>query len=468
MPYFATDKEEYPSEVISDTNTMENNSVITEKISNNKEKKILLSKRNLKTKDITYDSGTGYIPNNNSTQPQTNSYLRDLSVESIGNRIKNQISTPVFAKIKMLAQNSYEKIKFYADTIFKAKSQVMSRLLNNPNWLYRQEFQEATRFESNIFLADGLEKSLLKLAEIMYKSDTKINSEERLSYVYLRNGLANSTKKYLLDNFEFSDDERYQITQALAFQEVDFMEKKDVYAYTPTVNIEKYEKLDSEERKDYLSLDKRMHRITEGFAYDVGKVLKDAQEKFRNQGRKDIFSFTDWLKSWGFAKSRAYQLINFTEYVDKLQNNTELDGQSMVETFNSLPKMMQYSIVKDRDPDHQNQVEKLLSEKVTETEQYKKVLQDFYNAKDALDVSQAKQKELEAANRELQIKNIAVQEENAKTQSKLIESQQKIHKLQTENYKLQNQPVEQIQVPPADYGEIKRLNKKLIQDLEKS
>ena len=246
------------------------------------------------------------------------------------------------------------------------------------------------------------------------------------------------------------------------------MSKKDVYVYTPTVNIEKYEKLDSEERKDYLSLDKRMHRITEGFAYDVGKVLKDAQEKFRNQGRKDIFSFTDWLKSWGFAKSRAYQLINFTEYVDKLQNSTELDGQSMVETFNSLPKMMQYSIVKDRDPDHQNQVEKLLSEKVTETEQYKKVLQDFYNAKDALDVSQEKNKELEAANRELQIKNIAVQEENVKTQSKLIESQQKIHKLQTENYKLQNQPVEQIQVPPADYGEIKRLNKKLIQDLEKS
>lgn len=246
------------------------------------------------------------------------------------------------------------------------------------------------------------------------------------------------------------------------------MSKKDVYVYTPTVNIEKYEKLDSEERKDYLSLDKRMHRITEGFAYDVGKVLKDAQEKFRNQGRKDIFSFTDWLKSWGFAKSRAYQLINFTEYVDKLQNSTELDGQSMVETFNSLPKMMQYSIVKDRNPDHQNQVEKLLSEKVTETEQYKKVLQDFYNAKDALDVSQEKNKELEAANRELQIKNIAVQEENAKTQSKLIESQQKIHKLQTENYRLQNQPVEQIQVPPADYGEIKRLNKKLIQDLEKS
>ena len=63
----------------------------------------------------------------------------------------------------MLAQNSYEKIKFYADTIFKAKSQVMSRLLNNPDWLYRQEFQEATRFESNLFLADGLEKSLYSM-----------------------------------------------------------------------------------------------------------------------------------------------------------------------------------------------------------------------------------------------------------------------------------------------------------------
>ncbi|MDM8223748.1 replication initiator protein A [Ligilactobacillus salivarius] len=211
MPYFVIDEEE------SSSKETENNSVVMENFSNVKAKKILLSNEKLKIKNITYDSGTGYIPNNNSTQPQTNSSLRDLSVESIGNRIKNQISTPVFAKIKMLAQNSYEKIKFYADTIFKAKSQVMSRLLNNPNWLYRQEFQEATRFESNLFLADGLEKSLLKLAEIMYKSDNEIRSEERLSYVYLRNGLANSTKKYLLDNFEFSDDERYQITQALAF-----------------------------------------------------------------------------------------------------------------------------------------------------------------------------------------------------------------------------------------------------------
>ena len=210
MPYFAIDEEE------SSSKETENDSVVMENFSNVKAKKILLSNEKLKIKDITYDSGTGYIPNN-STQPQTNSYLKDLSVESIGNRIKNQISIPVFAKIKMLAQNSYEKIKFYADTIFKAKSQVMNRLLNNPKWLYRQEFQEATRFESNIFLADGLEKSLLKLAEIMYKSDNEIRSEERLSYVYLRNGLANSTKKYLLDNFDFSDDERYQITQALAF-----------------------------------------------------------------------------------------------------------------------------------------------------------------------------------------------------------------------------------------------------------
>ena len=211
MPYFAIDEEG------SSSKETENDSVVMENFSNVKAKKILLSNEKLKIKNITYDSGTGYIPNNNSTQPQTNSSLRDLSVEAIGNRIKNQISTPIFAKIKMLAQNSYEKIKFYADTIFKAKSQVMSRLLNNPDWLYRQEFQEATRFESNLFLADGLEKSLLKLAEIMYKSDNEIRSEERLSYVYLRNGLANSTKKYLLDNFEFSDDERYQITQALAF-----------------------------------------------------------------------------------------------------------------------------------------------------------------------------------------------------------------------------------------------------------
>lgn len=217
MPYFATDKEEYPSEVISDTNTMENNSVITEKISNNKEKKILLSKRNLKTKDITYDSGTGYIPNNNSTQPQTNSYLRDLSVESIGNRIKNQISTPVFAKIKMLAQNSYEKIKFYADTIFKAKSQVTKKLLSNTRWLYNPASQEATRFESNDLLKRGLESALLQIAEIVYKGKEKIQNKAKFIYVYLRNFMANAVKQYLIDNYELTEDDEIELNLLLSF-----------------------------------------------------------------------------------------------------------------------------------------------------------------------------------------------------------------------------------------------------------
>lgn len=217
MPYFATDKEDYPSEVISDTNTMENNSVITEKISNNKEKKILLSKRNLKTKDITYDSGTGYIPNNNSTQPQTNSYLRDLSVESIGNRIKNQISTPVFAKIKMLAQNSYEKIKFYADTIFKAKSQVTKKLLSDARWLYNPASQEATRFESNDLLKRGLESALLQIAEIVYKGKEKIQNKAKFIYVYLRNFMANAVKQYLIDNYELTEDDEIELNLLLSF-----------------------------------------------------------------------------------------------------------------------------------------------------------------------------------------------------------------------------------------------------------
>lgn len=179
--------------------------------SNNNQTKLLLSRESNES-----------VPQNQSNTPVTpkkseKDGLNDLSLDSIITRLKDTFSLPVVSRLKVLANNSYTKLKWFSDTIFKAKSQVMSRLLNNPNWLYRQEFQEATRFESNIFLADGLEKSLLKLAEIMYKSDNEIRSEERLSYVYLRNGLANSTKKYLLDNFEFSDDERYQITQALAF-----------------------------------------------------------------------------------------------------------------------------------------------------------------------------------------------------------------------------------------------------------
>ena len=211
MPYFAIDEEE------SSSKETENNSVVMENFSNVKAKKILLSNEKLKIKNITYDSGTGYIPNNNSTQPQTNSSLRDLSVESIGNRIKNQISTPVFAKIKMLAQNSYEKIKFYADTIFKAKSQVTKKLLSNDKWLYNPASQEATRFESNDLLKRGLESALLQIAEIIYKGKEKVQNEAKFIYVYLRNFMANAVKQYLIDNYELTEDDEIELNVLLSF-----------------------------------------------------------------------------------------------------------------------------------------------------------------------------------------------------------------------------------------------------------
>ena len=211
MPYFAIDEEE------SSSKETENNSVVMENFSNVKAKKILLSNEKLKIKNITYDSGTGYIPNNNSTQPQTNSSLRDLSVESIGNRIKNQISTPVFAKIKMLAQNSYEKIKFYADTIFKAKSQVTKKLLSNDKWLYNPASQEATRFESNDLLKRGLESALLQIAEIVYKGKEKVQNEAKFIYVYLRNFMANAVKQYLMDNYELTEDDKIELNLLLSF-----------------------------------------------------------------------------------------------------------------------------------------------------------------------------------------------------------------------------------------------------------
>lgn len=174
----------------------------------------------IKTNNISSDTGNTDF-NSDVTKKSVKSVgqneLEKMSIEAIENKLKPVFSASVVGKIKTLAQNSYAKIKFYSDTIFKAKSQVVNNLLEETKFLYSDEITEATRFEKNTWLISGLESTLLKIAEVMFKSDEQIHSVERFVYVYLRNSIANSIKKYLFENFEFSKSDYLAINQRLSY-----------------------------------------------------------------------------------------------------------------------------------------------------------------------------------------------------------------------------------------------------------
>lgn len=179
--------------------------------SNNNQTKLLLSRESNES-----------VPQNQSNTPVTpkkseKDGLNDLSLDSIITRLKDTFSLPVVSRLKVLANNSYTKLKWFSDTIFKAKSQVTKKLLSDARWLYNPASQEATRFESNDLLKRGLESALLQIAELVYKGKEKIQNKAKFIYVYLRNFMANAVKQYLIDNYELTEDDEIELNLLLSF-----------------------------------------------------------------------------------------------------------------------------------------------------------------------------------------------------------------------------------------------------------
>jgi len=179
--------------------------------SNNNQTKLLLSRESNES-----------VPQNQSNTPVTpkkseKDGLNDLSLDSIITRLKDTFSLPVVSRLKVLANNSYTKLKWFSDTIFKAKSQVTKKLLSDARWLYNPASQGATRFESNDLLKRGLESALLQIAEIVYKGKEKIQNKAKFIYVYLRNFMANAVKQYLIDNYELTEDDEIELNLLLSF-----------------------------------------------------------------------------------------------------------------------------------------------------------------------------------------------------------------------------------------------------------
>lgn len=80
-----------------------------------------------------------------------------------------------------------------------------------------------------------------------------------------------------------------------------------------------------------------INRITSKSAYEIGKELKEAQDKLAKDG---YGFFGEWYSSLGFKKTKAYQYINHYNFV---RSESE---QSKIEMFESAPKSIQTEISK--------------------------------------------------------------------------------------------------------------------------
>lgn len=222
------------------------------------------------------------------------------------------------------------------------------------------------------------------------------------------------------------------------------------------INNNQYQNLPADERAFLTNLDEKMGKITQEFAYDLGKTIREAQQFFSKKGnRNSEFTFTKWIQNWGIQKNRAYNLINFSEYIDELKEKHHVDSSKMIETLNTLPKGIQNKIIRNNDEETQDKIQGLLNQKVEDTQEYKKILDDFYQIRNERDELQAKNQDLLNENVQLQRNTLEFSAQQNELHKQLVESQEQKHRLEAENLELRNQEPEVQIVPPDDYADLK-------------
>lgn len=180
--------------------------------SNNNQSKSNITRETNETDTPAQKSGVQPV-----SQP-TEQDLDDMAIKSLEDKVAPVLTKSTFGRIKTLSQGSYSKAKWFVDTIFKAKSQVESKLLSSDTWLYSPVSSEATRFETNELLSKGLESALLQIAEHVYRGKETIRNASSFIYVYIRNFMASAVRNYIKDNYELVEDDEIELNMLMNFK----------------------------------------------------------------------------------------------------------------------------------------------------------------------------------------------------------------------------------------------------------
>ncbi|WP_347284082.1 hypothetical protein [Lactobacillus taiwanensis] len=191
-------------------NTVENIDQITEekeipsrpeKIAGTSRKKVTLSASHYSSRETNVTKETGKVEKISPTDSlQTQ---EELALEGLKDRVSGIVGIRVWGKIRMIAQDSYDKAKELVDIIYKAKKQVSQRVRSicKQYWDLPEisdAAYDSVYFEKNDLLAKGIESALVRIIEIHYKSErSEIKNLNGFIYTFLRNSLSQNVELYI-------------------------------------------------------------------------------------------------------------------------------------------------------------------------------------------------------------------------------------------------------------------------------
>lgn len=220
-----------------------------------------------------------------------------------------------------------------------------------------------------------------------------------------------------------------------------------------------YRSMSNSERDVFLGFEREWDHTKRGFLIRIGNILRQVKNYIRHPGsRSDLhggLTFEKWLKAHGVARSTAYMAMNIAEGYYKIKAQNDPDEELALQNFLSLPRHVQVAIGKGKVDSEKAKYLLHTPEKIRNSAVWKEMVKSIDEKKKADSEQKDKIQQLEAKNHELTSRLAAAESSRAEVFDQLNRERRDRHHIQLELDNERNKPPRSVEVPPADYDDIK-------------
>ncbi|VTX69739.1 hypothetical protein [Limosilactobacillus oris] len=238
-----------------------------------------------------------------------------------------------------------------------------------------------------------------------------------------------------------------------------FDEENGSQVVVPEALAETYRNMPSAERDIFLSFEREWVHTKRDFLIRVGNVLRQVKNHVQCQGaRSDLhggMTFDKWTRAHGIARSTAYMAMDVANGYFKIKAENDPDEELALQNFLSLPRRVQVAIGKGKVDSEKTKYLLHTPEKVRNSTVWQEMVKSIDEKKKADSEQKEKIQQLKAKNQELTSRLAAVESSRAEVFNQLDQERRDKHHIQLELDNERNKPPRSVEVPPADYDELK-------------
>lgn len=226
--------------------------------------------------------------------------------------------------------------------------------------------------------------------------------------------------------------------------------------------VDFYQKLAPEDLMEFVQVESEYVNVLQGTRLQLGRVYRAAKKLFAHAGsRSDLhetMTFEKWVRAHGQSKQTALRLITLADQVDLIQAqalDTHDDGQLMVENFLTLSQSDQMAIADGKVGEKVVGMLLHATPDMRRSPIWKGMLKELHESRQAIEAQKKQLQNQTDQIQQLTQRNSDLERSRSDFTDQLSAEKEENRHLQLQLAEAQAQEPEPVEVPPADYDELK-------------